>query len=193
MFAECLAALKEHVCCVILHSFYCDIWSEESAGWFVQETDIPSETVNMSCYCIVTILKIIFWMHCFERLQTWGDKNPAWLRILRAGSWLVVEHLTCKHLNVNIQYRFFSFKKTSLSLQLENIHNNLRSGITPFIWMYNSNCSSIARLLGQIPLYRCKYYSPNSTQTAGKHLCHTWTSPVESLIARWGSWPNPSK
>lgn len=48
MFAECLAALKEHVCCVILHSFYCDIWSEESAGWFVQETDV--QTIRDSQY-----------------------------------------------------------------------------------------------------------------------------------------------
>lgn len=58
MFAECLAALKEHVCCVILHSFYCDIWSEKSAGWFVQETDVHTirdgqYKLLLYCYYIV--------------------------------------------------------------------------------------------------------------------------------------------
>lgn len=58
MFAECLAALKEHVCCVILHSFYCDIWSEESAGWFVQETDV--HTIWDSQIWVVTVL-LLYW------------------------------------------------------------------------------------------------------------------------------------
>lgn len=67
MFAECLAALKEHVCCVILHSFYCDIWSEESAGWFVQETDIHTiwdsqyELLLYCCYIENNILNALFW------------------------------------------------------------------------------------------------------------------------------------